>query len=613
LISNFFDHSNAQRKPKPSVMGAGERLDFGDQSWGSWMLALDGRTRDYVELPANLPANGDETAEASSAERMMFLDASEMDIEAAFVRLLAADSTLAIRASDAFAGWSFLMALCAVAPRNAVPAARALLRAGADPDHRALDGATALLAASSGLQPTIHQGAFEKHRCEPPFFGLPQRGLRDAPQTHRVSTELVELLLAHGANPNHERSRLSCISGCTPLHWAASDASRSARALLALLSAGANPNAENREGQTPAHWAAMHGADANLSILINAGADLALRSRTPLGATPRGAGILMGRLCEQTLALIDARLKVGREEGADMRGGGLLHAAAGVSRPFFHRVQPDAMCARLLAAGADLEAVDEQLATPLWRAISTGMAKTLQFLLDSGAIFSAITPPADFAPPLPLLAQQPAQTEQSRAECLAHAMDNQPLGENAKKASLLLNLGVDIDALGHDGRSAFNFVLGHMPVWERHTDHGLAFFLFTAGASFGLAGKAAVSGSEPRDNSAENLGKEFFSAHAVFPSDTRPLQAEIEQAKALVLEIAQRHGDTDDARRWAILCVSSIATTQCVRVNGKFEPFDAAKARAVVDALELRREVAVQRRRSFSSKSTAPSAAPRRL
>ena len=60
-------------------------------------------------------------------------------------------------------------------------------------------------------------------------------------------------------------------AAATPLHDAAK--AGNAAAISALLAAGADPNAKDKNGETPLHTAASRGHTAAISALLAAGAD----------------------------------------------------------------------------------------------------------------------------------------------------------------------------------------------------------------------------------------------------------------------------------------------------------------------------------------------------
>ena len=101
-------------------------------------------------------------------------------------------------------------------------------------------------------------------------------------------SEIVQLLLAAGADvnaaTNHRRSR--------PLHYAADgcitcpdwDAERQVRTIRALLDAGANVDAQDKNGATPLHRAVRTRCAAAVHSLLSLGADPQLRNKS--GSAP---------------------------------------------------------------------------------------------------------------------------------------------------------------------------------------------------------------------------------------------------------------------------------------------------------------------------------------
>ena len=95
-------------------------------------------------------------------------------------------------------------------------------------------------------------------------------------------------------------------TGSTLLHWAA--ASNKAPAVItALLQAGADPKARDKDGWTPLHWAARFNEDpAAINALLQAGADP--NTRTKDGRTS-------GDLAEENEALKDSDVYERLKEG----------------------------------------------------------------------------------------------------------------------------------------------------------------------------------------------------------------------------------------------------------------------------------------------------------
>jgi ankyrin repeat protein len=100
--------------------------------------------------------------------------------------------------------------------------------------------------------------------------------------------ELVRLLLAAGADPNSKKNHRQ--SG--PLHYAADgyitgpdwDAKRQVKTIQCLLDAGADINAQDKNGATPLHRAVRTRCAAAVKCLLERGSD-ATRKNKP-GSTP---------------------------------------------------------------------------------------------------------------------------------------------------------------------------------------------------------------------------------------------------------------------------------------------------------------------------------------
>ncbi len=103
---------------------------------------------------------------------------------------------------------------------------------------------------------------------------------------HRV--ELVRLLLGAGADPNSSKNRRQ--SG--PLHYAADgyingpdwNATRQVQTIQRLLDAGADINAQDRNGASPLHRAVRTRCAAAVKCLLERGSDARLKNRS--GSTP---------------------------------------------------------------------------------------------------------------------------------------------------------------------------------------------------------------------------------------------------------------------------------------------------------------------------------------
>jgi hypothetical protein len=100
--------------------------------------------------------------------------------------------------------------------------------------------------------------------------------------------EIADLLLAAGADPNSAMNHRH--SG--PLHYAADgfidgpawDAKRQVKTIRCLLDAGADVNAQDKNGAAPLHRAVRTRCAAAVRCLLNAGSDPTLRNKS--GSTP---------------------------------------------------------------------------------------------------------------------------------------------------------------------------------------------------------------------------------------------------------------------------------------------------------------------------------------
>jgi ankyrin repeat protein len=238
-----------------------------------------------------------------------------------------------------------------------------LMQAGADLNFRDRNGYTLLHFATSpnlrGLfDLLLAQGRDPNVATDNGLTPLHQAAVRG-------SLPLVEALLAAGANhsPRDEH-------GQTPLISAAyRDRADVARR---LIEAGADPNAKDDNGNTAILPAAWTGSQEVVRVLTEKGADVNVV--TASGDTPVFSAVQHG-----TADILDLMLKAGgKVDARDPRFGATpLHLAAALGNK--------AMVEHLLAAGADVSALEDRGRTPLELAVNYGHRDVAELLLAGGA------------------------------------------------------------------------------------------------------------------------------------------------------------------------------------------------------------------------------------
>lgn len=98
------------------------------------------------------------------------------------------------------------------------------------------------------------------------------------------SVEHVKVLLAHGANPSLRYTYRSFVDGRVEPDLVALMIARSVDVALALLHAGADPNATDGLGRTPLMRAVLAGPPGQVQRLLEAGADPLRRSHSGVTA-----------------------------------------------------------------------------------------------------------------------------------------------------------------------------------------------------------------------------------------------------------------------------------------------------------------------------------------
>lgn len=297
---------------------------------------------------------------------------------------------------------------------------RALLARDADPNppDEGYSGYTPLMFAAGNGDPEmtrllIGAGAETERRDHNGERALQWAARQSFLNPFRDNAECARLLLEAGSPADSAADRY----GSSPLI----DVSRygSDPAMVRhLLAAGADPNRAGQSGETALYGAAgATGGEESVRLLLRAGADPNVRV-DHLGQTPLHRAALHGPAeTIRLLAAAGARIEARQDEGETP-----LFAAAGRG----HRDGVD----MLLSLGADVDARAASGLTPVLAAITGRYA-----------------PAGSHADVARRLAARTADIDRAFAAALWHGMP--------EVAGLLFERGADIDAVDHEGRSAF--------------------------------------------------------------------------------------------------------------------------------------------------------------
>lgn len=204
---------------------------------------------------------------------------------------------------------------------------------------------------------------------------------------------VVRLLIAHGANVN---AAGAC--GVTPLHMAAAGGSVEIVALL--LEKGAHVNARPTDGRWKG-WSALHVAYDEkqgdiAELLLAHGADERGEGKVWL---PRATSLRDSEESDESTSIIASSpnkekvpsLTTAVIEGETDTVKRLLHEGADVNvkekdgPTLLHKVRDAGIAKLLIAAGADLKAIDTYGRTPLHIAAEEGLDDVVALLLENGA------------------------------------------------------------------------------------------------------------------------------------------------------------------------------------------------------------------------------------
>ncbi|KAK7529920.1 ankyrin repeat-containing domain protein [Phyllosticta citribraziliensis] len=249
-----------------------------------------------------------------------------------------------------------------------------LVNAGADPDYRpvaASDNSPRIKASNFLLEEglpevgvdalrLITKGGYHEDFVDESGFTL----------IHRIVLGLSLHILEEELAQHPEEINTQDTMGRTPLAWAA--ARGDARAVLTLLSHGADPNILDSQISGPVSNAAARGYSAVVRLLLEAGA---YPDPTTPSGVQKGSPLLVAARNSTDIVLLKSLLDFGAE--VDARGTdkltSLIHAARNDNASF---------ASLLLEYGADINAASTTGATPLTTAITHNSHNVLRLVLD---------------------------------------------------------------------------------------------------------------------------------------------------------------------------------------------------------------------------------------
>ena len=250
----------------------------------------------------------------------------------------------------------------------------ALLEAGADPNARDLDGLTPLhVAALTNDNPdvitTLVQAGADPSARGP--AGLTPLHMAWNQLWPGIRPAAVRELLRLGADrlARDDLGQIADPAHCD--HWTTTTFAQLAGPadFTRCLEQGADVLAPDDQGNTPLHRATENEDASVLAALLDVGAELEVRNRR--GHTPLHTAVSNGNLAAMT-ALLDAGADIEADAGG-FYGTPLTHAALRITGSVEERnAVTITLMEALLAAGADVNGVDERGDTPLLKVLRNG-------------------------------------------------------------------------------------------------------------------------------------------------------------------------------------------------------------------------------------------------
>lgn len=336
-------------------------------------------------------------------------------------------------------------ALAHAAHRNDLPMVELLLKAGADVDLSNDFGATALyLAAASADEMLIEKLLMAGAN---PNTGLLSGETPLMAATSRGKLDTVKLLLDHDADPNATESN----AGQTGLMWAVAD--KRPELVKLLVESEADVHIGSKSGFTPLMFAAQQGDIESAQILLGAGANVnELMPKT--GLTPLLVASASG-FTELTALLLERGAST---ELVDSRGNTALHLAArnrsalGVVKNLLkHGANPNARLNHPRGRLLTPTELNLQGVTPLLLAADEGNLDMMRTLLDAGADPS-LTTDQNITALMMAVGAAATLAEERPTYAKQHVLE---------AVKLLVELGNDVNAIGHFGWTALHLAAYH--------------------------------------------------------------------------------------------------------------------------------------------------------